>query len=360
MIKQVPNGASRNESMQGISVVLPNFNHAIELETSLGAITRQSRPFDEIIVIDDASTDHSIEVIRGFADSFPQLRLLRNERRMGVAAAVNRGIAAATRPHVVLASADERVEPLMCETFHRALQDFPDLRLAVSCYSEWDESTGVLTHFGRQPGLGMWYAMQDEPFLVSADRFLDLLGRQFAWLAVNTALFRTDALRQVGGFDESLRWHSDWFAIYAIALRHGFCAIPRTLAAFRRSTHSYSARGMRDKTLQRDVVVAIADKLARPDFADIRRAVRKAPAALSPFVRAMVPAFATRPRHYDLLVALVRWWLGEFLRLRRPGALLRLRGRIARLFGQDEPAPPTVSAETIRRSGESPARGERP
>lgn len=338
--------------MQGISVVLPNFNHAVELETSLGAIAGQSRPFDEIIIIDDGSTDHSLDVIRRFANDRPQLRLLRNERRMGVAAAVNKGIAAATMPYLVLASADERIEPLMCETFHRALRDFPDLHLAVSCYSEWDESTGVLTEFGRQPGLGMWYATQDEPFFVPAEGLLQLLGRQFAWLSVNTALFRTDALRQVGGFDEKLRWHSDWFAIYAIALRHGFCAIPRTLAAFRRTAQSYSARGMRDKALQRNVVVAIADKLAQPDFADVRRAMRKAPAALSPFVRAMIPALAAHPRHYDLLAPLVLWWLGEFVRLRRPGLLLRLRERTARRFAASDHPP--------HHTDDVPARGERP
>ncbi|MBZ0139579.1 MAG: glycosyltransferase family 2 protein [Pseudorhodoplanes sp.] len=154
--------------MQGIPVVLPNFNHAIELETSLGATTRQTHAFDEIIVIDDASTDHSLEIIRRFARTNPQLRVLQNEKRMGVAISVNRGIEAASRRYLVLASADEKVKPNMCETLHGALQEFPDLHLAISCYREWDERTGIVTNYGRQPGLGMWYASHDEPFFCIA------------------------------------------------------------------------------------------------------------------------------------------------------------------------------------------------
>jgi len=342
--------------MQGISIVLPNFNHAVELGTSLGAIAGQTRPFDEIIVIDDASTDHSLAVIRTFADACPQMRLLQNETRMGVAASVNRGIEAASRSHVVLASADEKVERGMCAAFHDALQTFPDLHLAVSCYSEWDEQTGIVTNYGRQPGLGMWYADGDAPFFVSQERFLALLRRQFVWLGINTAIFRKDALSQVGGFDPALRWHSDWFAIYAIAFRHGFCAIPKTLATFRRSAHSYSARGMRDAPMQEQVILAIVDKLERPEFSDFNRAARQAPAALSPFVRTMIPTLLKQPRRYGLLSRLVLWWLGEFVRLRRPGWALRLRERLA---GSSRKAPTLLSAEMIRQQEEVPSAGDR-
>jgi glycosyltransferase involved in cell wall biosynthesis len=342
--------------MQGISVVLPNFNHAVELETSLSAIAGQTRPFDEIIVIDDASTDHSLEVIRRFASTNSQMRLLQNEKRMGVAISVNRGIEAASRRHLVLASADEKVERGMCETFHGALQEFPDLSLAVSCYREWDEQTGVVTDYGRQPGLGMWYASQDDLFFVSPEQFLNLLKQQFVWLGINTAMFRRDMLLRVGGFDPALRWHSDWFAIYAIAFRHGFCAIPKTLATFRRSAHSYSARGMRDAEVHEQVILSIVEKLERPEFSDFDRAARQAPATLSPFVRTMIPALLKQPRRYRLLARLVLWWLGEFARFRRPGWVLRLRER---LTGNNEQASALLSSDMIRQQNETPSAGDR-
>ena len=47
--------------MESISIVIPNFNHSAELKTSLNAIVSQSRPADEVIVVDDCSTDDSVD-----------------------------------------------------------------------------------------------------------------------------------------------------------------------------------------------------------------------------------------------------------------------------------------------------------
>jgi succinoglycan biosynthesis protein ExoO len=85
-----------------ISVILPNYNHAEELKTSLPAVLAQHLPPDEIVIIDDASVDHSISVIREFMAASPAIRLVRHERRLGVAAAVNRGLAEAQSDFVIL------------------------------------------------------------------------------------------------------------------------------------------------------------------------------------------------------------------------------------------------------------------
>ena len=307
---------------------MPNYNHASELDTSLSAIVDQSRPFDEIIIVDDASTDHSLQTIARFAARCPQLKLLRNSERLGVAASVNRGISSATGSHVVLASADERVADHMCSTFARVLDVFPELHIAVSRYSEWDERTGIVTEHDQSSPLGMWYATQEDPFEVSPEQFRSLLRQRFVWLGINTAIFRRGALLDVGGFDPNLQWHCDWFVSYAVAFRHGFCAVPRTLAWFRHSPDSYSARGMRNSSAQEKVVVAIVEKLTKPEFADVGRAVRRSPAALSTFIRAMIPALAKRPRYYGFLFDILRWWFGEVLRWRRPRMLLELRERL--------------------------------
>jgi len=97
----------------------------------------------------------------------------------------------------------------------------------------------------------MWYAPEGSTVFFSPAELVALLKKRFVWLGINTALFRRDALLEAGGLDPALRWHSDWFATYSIALRHGFCAVPQSLARFRLSPHSYSAIGMRDRRAQR-------------------------------------------------------------------------------------------------------------
>lgn len=76
--------------LPGLSVVIPNFNHAQYLPRCLEAILAQSVQPQKFLVIDDASTDDSIQVIESYAHRFPHLRLVRNERNQGVTPTINR------------------------------------------------------------------------------------------------------------------------------------------------------------------------------------------------------------------------------------------------------------------------------
>ena len=314
--------------MQRVSVVLPNRNHAVELKTSLSSLVGQTRPFDEIILVDDASADDSLSVMEDYAARHNQIKILRNSTHLGVAETVNRGVAAAGGTYLVLASADERVAPEMCETLLAAASSYPDARLIVSQYSDWDAETGVETTHDDLSPLGMWFVHGETPRCFSAQKFSELQRQRFVWMSINSALFDRQTFIDVGGLDPALRWHGDWFATYAIASRHGFCAVPKSLAWFRLAEESYSARGMRDRDAQRAVMEAMLAKFREPENADLYEALEAAPSALSPFVRSLVPVLAARPGYYSLLWRLSRWWFGEMMRGRRPGLLVRMLQRI--------------------------------
>jgi glycosyltransferase involved in cell wall biosynthesis len=311
-----------------ISVILPNYNHAEELETSLAAILAQKRPADEILVIDDGSVDDSVSVIERFASANPAVRLVRHGRQLGVAAAVNRGLQEARGTYVILASADEKIEPDMTFELARAVELFPQTQLGVSFYQEWFPATGAVKVHDRTSVSGMWYAPGDQPFFVAPEQLRALLRKQIVFLHVNTAIFQRQALLDVGGFAPELRWHGDWFAIYAIALRSGFTAVPRALSYFRVDEGSYSARGIRDPVLQQEVMLAIVDRLSQPKFAYFRDVLRHAPSPMSPFMRTMLITLVKRPSHYPELFWIVRWWLSELARGRRPAAWAELLQRI--------------------------------
>jgi hypothetical protein len=79
-----------------LSVVISNYNHARYLPVALQAVLSQScRPM-EVIVIDDCSTDNSVEVIEEFVRRDPIIRLYRNEQNQGVIFSTNRGLGLAT------------------------------------------------------------------------------------------------------------------------------------------------------------------------------------------------------------------------------------------------------------------------
>src|SRR5438034_2246469 len=97
--------------LPSLSVVVPNYNHARYLPVCLKAILAQSVAPIELIVVDDASTDNSVEVIRRFAAQSPLVRLVQNEKNLGVMANQIKGLDLARGEFVFFQAADDEVQP---------------------------------------------------------------------------------------------------------------------------------------------------------------------------------------------------------------------------------------------------------
>lgn len=310
--------------MSTISIILPNYNHGKELHTSLLAAATQNVAADEIVVVDDASTDSSVEIIEQFAARFPAIRLLRNTERGGVAKAVSRGLEAARGDYVVMASADEKMRPIMIESLSVAARAFPTAKMITSTYTQWWPERDEIREHGPDSELGPWFLTSPKTTFISPQNLHALLRRSFVWLGVNTAMFSRSALVEVGGYDPALRWHGDWFLSYAIAFKYGVVVVPRSLALFREAGGSYSALGMRDPKEQRGVALAIQRKLMEPRFNYFHRAAMRSPVVMSTFMRQTILGLIAHPSMYPMLLAILRWWALEVLRGRRPGAWARL------------------------------------
>jgi len=303
-----------------VSVLLPSYNHASYIGGALAALAAQTRPPDEILVIEDASTDDSLAVIESFMDELPQLRILRNPHNLGVNDALNRGLSEARGSHVVCSAADDWLEPEFIQRLSQAAAAYPAAPLCVSNYVQYYEGDRRRIYHRRDSELGPWYA-SDHPEYFSPDEFRAFLTRGFVWLPLNASLVKRSALLAINGYDPCLRWHADWFAMYTLAFRHGFAVVPEPLSVFRMSTHGYSGTGMRDPQQQREVCAAIYQKLHDPAFADIREALRRYPVTMGTFFRPMVRMLASRPREWGYLGSLARWWLNEVAHGRRPRIL---------------------------------------
>src|SRR5947207_1074114 len=94
-----------------ISIVIPNFNHARFLPRCLEAEINQPVLPYEIIVVDDASTDNSLEVLRDYAQRHPIIRVHANERNLGTNSTANRGLQLAQGDFVGFHAADDEVKP---------------------------------------------------------------------------------------------------------------------------------------------------------------------------------------------------------------------------------------------------------
>ena len=115
-----------------ISAVIPSFNRAQILERALESVVGQTSAVNEIILVDDGSTDASAERA---AALFPQITLLRQENR-GVSAARNRGIAAARYPWIALLDSDDcwsADKIARIRQAHRAHPDYVLYHIPITC-----------------------------------------------------------------------------------------------------------------------------------------------------------------------------------------------------------------------------------
>ncbi|MDD5364665.1 MAG: glycosyltransferase family A protein [Gallionellaceae bacterium] len=200
-----------------ISVVIPAWNAAATLAETLDCVAAQSRPADEVIVVDDGSTDASAEI----AVSHPlRLRLLR-KAHSGAPATMNLGVASATGDCLAFLDADDLWPADKLQRQADILAARPDL-------------DGVLGHFES-------FVCPSVP-AVEAGRFVVPSAPQPGWLT-GTLLVRTEAFARVGHFAEDLSngFAIDWFD-RARAAGLGFAMLDAVLLRRRLHPGSLAAR----------------------------------------------------------------------------------------------------------------------
>jgi len=119
--------------MAGLSVVMPNFNKGRYLEDAIRSVLGQSYQDLELIVVDDGSTDSSPSMIEGLAKADSRLKPLMHGRNLGVAAALNTGIAAAKGELLTFAGSDDLFAP---ERVRRIVDHLPPVSWPSVIYSD--------------------------------------------------------------------------------------------------------------------------------------------------------------------------------------------------------------------------------
>jgi glycosyltransferase involved in cell wall biosynthesis len=130
--------------MPKVTVVTPNFNYARYLPLRLDSILAQTYQDFELIVLDDASTDNSREVIESYAKD-PRVRTIFNAENSGSAFKQwNLGLRHARGRYIWFAEADDYAEPSLLETLVDRLDRYPKVGIAFCQSWAVDENSKVL------------------------------------------------------------------------------------------------------------------------------------------------------------------------------------------------------------------------
>ena len=294
-----------------ISAVVPNFNYARYLPARLASIATQTRGVDEVIVLDDASTDGSEAVVR---ECWPGVRWVGQAENSGsVFRQWRRAAALAQSEWLWIAEADDVAEPGLLEALDQALNQAPDQApdhavLAFSDSRAIDEGGETLW-----PDHQAYYAeagasvLQRDGVIPAAQFLRSCLATRNLILNASAVLFRRDALLRAldrcgPGLDD---WAmaGDW-RLYAEMLAEGgsVAYVARPLNLHRRHQTSVTGRIESDRHLNEmaamhqrmRVILGDTDGLRQSQMAALREArtaLMPAPTVLTP-----TPAPARRVR----------------------------------------------------------------
>lgn len=201
-----------------ISVVIPTYNRARFLPAAVASVRAQSYPCDEILIVDDGSSDDTAEVVAALG---PGVRLIR-QANAGPAAARNRGIDEARCDLVAFLDTDDRWLPgklaAQVELFRRE----PALALACADMAI-EDGAGVqlvesnFVQRGLQPEFA---ALNGRPLPDAPRRLLEL-----NFVNTSTVVAKRQLLVELGGFDTRLRYGEDLELWLRIAARHPIACV---------------------------------------------------------------------------------------------------------------------------------------
>ncbi|MBK9242356.1 MAG: glycosyltransferase [Acidobacteria bacterium] len=207
-----------------VSVLTATFNAAGFIETTLASALRQTFGDFELVVIDDGSSDGTVEVVARLMAADARIRLIRQMNR-GPSATRNRAILESRGELIAFLDHDDLWLPDKLARQVALIDARPEVGV-VSCYSAVIDA--------RHRCLG---------WRLGGDANGNVADEMIEWDMVSggsVALMRREALEQVGHLDETLRFREDWDLWIRLARHVRFATVPCTLVGYTRSPGSES------------------------------------------------------------------------------------------------------------------------
>ncbi|HYO77547.1 MAG TPA: glycosyltransferase [Thermoanaerobaculia bacterium] len=212
-----------------MTVLMAVFNGGAYLREAIDSILAQTFTDYEFLIVDDGSTDDTPSVLRSYRDA--RIRVLTNERNLGLTASLNRGLRDARGEWIARQDADDRSHP---ERLQRQLAFVAahDRLVVAGTQARIIDARGRAAGISRKPrtptGIA-WCSVFHNPLLHSS------------------VIFRRDAILEAGGYDEAYPFNQDFELWSRLMERHAIANLDEVLIDYR--AHGASIAGRRDSAV---------------------------------------------------------------------------------------------------------------
>jgi Glycosyl transferase family 2 len=236
--------------VSGFSVVIPYYKGADSIVEAVESVLAQTRPADEIVIVDDGSPDDLEAALGGLTD---RVRIVRKPNG-GISSAMNAATAAARFEWVVQLDQDDAFLPNRIEAIAAAIEADPEADIVA---------TDAVVEFAGEPVTALSAV---NPFRVEGQRLAIIGGCFFLWPAV-----RKPRLEAIGGYDESFAVMQDWECFIRLVLDGARVAfVPEPLYRWRLTPGSRSSS---DGIENAEALIRLMEKtLAHPGLDAAERA----------------------------------------------------------------------------------------
>jgi len=197
-----------------VSIIIPTFNRAGMIHRAIESIKLQTFNDWELIVVDDASTDSTEEIIQTYMRDDQRIRYIKHEKNQGGSAARNTGIKNSKGSYIALLDDDDRWYPEKLRLQYDYLQNYPETGLVYSgfCYVDYETDKIIKSVRPRYQGNVSSIILKN-----------NIIGSP-------TPLIRNECFQRAGLFDEKLSSCQDWDMWIRISQYCSFAYVKECLA----------------------------------------------------------------------------------------------------------------------------------
>lgn len=217
-----------------ISVVIPLYNKEHSIASTLQSVLKQTYQDFEIVIVNDGSTDHSVEEISKVGD--PRIRLI-HQNNAGVSAARNRGIEEAGGAYIAFLDADDEWKSDYLKTQYELTQKYPECSV-FACNYEFKDSQGKVT-----PTIIRKIPFKGEDGILS--NYFEVASCSHPPICSITIMVKKNAIQSIGGFPIGVKSGEDLLTWARLAVNGKIAYAKQAYAVFNVEGYSISEKPKR-------------------------------------------------------------------------------------------------------------------
>lgn len=204
-----------------VSICIPTYNYGHLIGKAIASVLEQGDLVSEILILDNASTDNTQEIVSAFKD--PRIRYSRNASNLGFAGNLQRGFEQSSKEFLQFLCADDFLYPGCLEQTLRLLKQNPEMSFAHTGHDLVDKNGRCLEQ-----------RIDDWKSSMNHTDFLSRIARRGLWgICLSSALIRRKDLQSIGGIDTSLSFAADYGMWLGLCLKKLAGYIAKPLTAYR-------------------------------------------------------------------------------------------------------------------------------